>query len=97
MFFTLSLQVEILEILVAIISGNRYSHVLNPLLTDRDIGRNNLRGTDTHRFLTLSLQVEILIGIISGNGNRYSQALNPILTGRDIGRNNLREQILTGS
>jgi hypothetical protein len=74
-------------------SGNRYSQVLFPLLTGRDIDRNKLR----EQILTgsLSLQVEILVGIISGN--RYSQVLNPFLTGRNIDRNNLREQILTGS
>jgi hypothetical protein len=45
--------------------------------------------------LNLSLQVEILVAIISGN--RYSQTLSPLLTGRVIDRNNLRKQILSGS
>jgi hypothetical protein len=78
--------------LLGILSGNRYSQVLNPLLTGKDIGRNNLR----EQILTCSLhslQVDILVGIISGN--RYPQVLTLSL-GRDIGRNNLREQIPSG-
>jgi hypothetical protein len=57
--------------LIEIISGNRYSQALNPLLTGRDIDRNNLREQILTGSFTLSLQVEILIGIISEK--RYSQ------------------------